>query len=153
MKKIVNIVLLVVWMSIIFFYSNQKGEDSSSLSASVIKTTVKTYYSVIGKELTEEKLNDSVESLSLVVRKTAHFLEYLILGLLMINVLKDFKVFNIKLMIMSLILCCLYASSDEIHQIFIAGRSGQVTDVILDTFGSLVGIVIYGFRKRKNVLS
>ena len=53
-----------------------------------------------------------------------------------------FKTENRKRMIITLIAGFLYAVSDEIHQTFIEGRSGQVSDVILDTTGVLLGIII-----------
>ncbi|MFR1872919.1 MAG: VanZ family protein [Coprococcus sp.] len=48
----------------------------------------------------------------------------------------------------------LYAVTDEIHQLFVPGRSGQITDVILDSCGGLIGAVLsatilYLIRKRK----
>ena len=42
-----------------------------------------------------------------------------------------------------IIICILYAISDEIHQLFVPGRSGQVSDVLLDTLGAFTGIMIY----------
>ena len=44
--------------------------------------------------------------------------------------------------------------TDEIHQLFVPGRSGQITDVILDSCGGLIGavlsaIILYLIRKRK----
>lgn len=44
---------------------------------------------------------------------------------------------------LSILICMLYACSDEIHQLFVSGRSGKVLDVCIDTFGSLMGIFIY----------
>ncbi len=43
----------------------------------------------------------------------------------------------------SLIIGILYAISDEIHQLFVPGRSGKVTDVIIDSLGILTGIVFF----------
>ena len=44
--------------------------------------------------------------------------------------------------ILSLVIGIVYASSDEIHQRFVSGRSGQITDVMIDSFGVLFGILI-----------
>lgn len=43
----------------------------------------------------------------------------------------------------ALLICVLYAISDEVHQKFIPGRSGEVRDVIIDTAGASVGISVY----------
>ena len=55
---------------------------------------------------------------------------------------------------MSVLSTALYAVTDEIHQLFVPGRSGQITDVILDSCGGLIGAVLsatilYLIRKRK----
>ena len=42
----------------------------------------------------------------------------------------------------------LYACTDEIHQLFIQGRAGQLKDVLIDTIGSLTGIYIYKVVKK-----
>ncbi len=149
MKKIINIIILILWMIMIFFFSSQGGKESGSLSTGIIEYTVKTYYGVTGADVTKEKLENAVTSFSKVIRKTAHFLEYLVLGLLILNVIKDYRIIGYKELMITLALCCLYASSDELHQIYVPGRSGEVKDVILDTFGSLTGIIIYkSFRKK-----
>jgi len=78
------------------------------------------------------------------IRKIAHFSEYLILSILTTNTLAvSFQWKNKLYYLISFILCTLYAASDEIHQLFIPGRSGQINDVILDSFGVLAGIMIY----------
>ena len=43
----------------------------------------------------------------------------------------------------ALFFCTIYAATDEYHQTFIAGRSGEIQDVLLDTAGALFGIIIY----------
>ena len=55
------------------------------------------------------------------------------------------------MLIVSLIICYLYAVSDEVHQIFIPGRTAKVLDTFIDGAGSLVGITIYSIYQR-NVL-
>ena len=48
-----------------------------------------------------------------------------------------------KIMIYSLIGTFLYACSDEMHQLFIGGRAGQFTDVLIDTCGGCLTIIFY----------
>ncbi len=38
--------------------------------------------------------------------------------------------------------CLLYAASDEIHQLFVPGRSGEVRDVMIDFSGAVLGIAL-----------
>lgn len=49
----------------------------------------------------------------------------------------------------------IYTISDEIHQLFVLGRGGQIKDVIIDSSGAVVGIGGYKFFKnvRENAKS
>ena len=130
-KKIVAWILLLFWMSLIFFMSNQPGDISDGQSDLVIKI-----FSYVGIEL-----NDYFGTLaSFIVRKGAHFTEYLILYLLSYNLNKNYFSKNSKLY--SIIVVFLYACSDEIHQFFIPGREMHIRDVIIDTSGGLFGYLI-----------
>ena len=42
-------------------------------------------------------------------------------------------------------ICFLYACTDEFHQLFIAGRSAEIKDVLIDSFGSLTSILLCNF--------
>ena len=61
----------------------------------------------------------------------------------MISLLREYMVINTKLVLLSLLICFLYACSDEIHQLFIVGRSGNAYDVLIDTIGSFFGMCFY----------
>ena len=47
------------------------------------------------------------------------------------------------------LICFLYSISDEIHQMFIDGRSSEKFDVLIDTIGSSFGVFINYTLKRK----
>ena len=53
-----------------------------------------------------------------------------------------YKLENIKKVMISLIIGIVYATSDEIHQSFVPGRSPQFTDVMIDTMGVTLGILL-----------
>jgi len=55
--------------------------------------------------------------------------------------LLKFKDIN-KKPLFAFLICVIYAISDEIHQLFVPGRTGQLKDVIIDSSGSFVGIAI-----------
>lgn len=130
-KKIVAWILLLFWVSLIFFMSNQPADISDGQSDLVIKI-----FSYIGIELDDYFGNLA----SFVVRKGAHFTEYFILYLLSYNLNKHYFSKNAKLF--SIIFVFLYACSDEIHQFFIPGREMHIRDVIIDTSGGLFGHLI-----------
>ena len=135
-KTIIKILLVIFWMTVIFCFSNQVSDDSTELSNSVIRNTI----CKISKDC-----NKTIKNTFKPVRITDHFCVYLILGLLVMNCFK----INKKYIIYSIIICLLYSISDEIHQIFVPGRSCELLDIMIDTLGSLLGITgLYKFKSR-----
>lgn len=84
---------------------------------------------------------ENIELLSLIIRKLAHFTEYLILGFLAINMLNKNDIS--KKYLLSILICIIYATSDEIHQIFVPGRACQIRDILIDSIGSITGVYLY----------
>lgn len=146
MKKF-NIILLILWLILIFGFSQDNGDVSSSKSDSLANITINVISDITGKEL-------NMDMCTFIVRKMAHFTEYMILGILIINVFKDYIIIDNKIFILCILLCFIYACSDELHQLFIADRSARFLDVLIDTSGSFFGVYIYNlFYKRKKRLN
>lgn len=139
MKKGIFAVLIVIWMAFIFSMSSQNSEVSSNTSGETIKVVL----SVIPNftEQPEEVQEKVVEDFQFITRKSAHFIAYMILGILAILLFLQYENINKKPQL-AFLLCVVYAISDEVHQLFVPGRSGQVSDVIIDLSGSFVGIVV-----------
>jgi VanZ family protein len=119
-------------MAVIFLFSAQPAEQSEKLSRSVTRKIVDT--------LTEADQN-TVEDANAPIRKYAHFLLYLSLGLLTTLAIER-TVPQKRIAVVwaaALALCLLYAVSDEAHQLFVAGRGGKALDVLIDGGGSLAG--------------
>lgn len=76
------------------------------------------------------------------IRKMAHATEYAILGMLMSGAVYAYGVCGKKVVRYAWILATIYAATDEFHQLFVPGRSGQFRDVLLDSTGAAVGILI-----------
>ncbi|MCA9329471.1 VanZ family protein, partial [Candidatus Saccharibacteria bacterium] len=72
-----------------------------------------------------------------------HIFMYFVLGMLVVNVLKDYKLGSKKLIGFSILFAGLYAVTDEIHQTFVSGRSAEARDVLIDTIGATLGVVLY----------
>lgn len=81
---------------------------------------------------------DNIETLSLIIRKLAHFTEYFILGLLVYNFISNYK---FKLYY-GVLICIIYSISDEIHQLYVPGRSCQLLDILIDISGALISILL-----------
>lgn len=148
-KKLFHSILVIIWMLVIFNFSSQNGPKSTKTSDVVTSMVVNVTTSVTNKDIPREEVKKKVEDSTFLVRKTAHFTEYLILGILVLQLLSDYTKINKRMLIVSLIICYLYAVSDEVHQIFISGRTAKVLDTFIDGAGSLVGITIYSIYQSK----
>ncbi|ASW44293.1 VanZ family protein [Clostridium isatidis] len=134
-KRIISWIFLLGWMVLIFYMSNQPADISNSQSEFVIMI-----FNYIGIEL-----NDYFGELaSLVVRKGAHFTEYLILFFFSYNLSKIY--FEKRNKLYSIMFVFLYAISDEFHQYFIPGREMKFLDVIIDTCGGIFGSILINIK-------
>lgn len=137
MRKVISWLLVVLWMALIFYLSHQPASESNSLSTGITERVV-----AIIERVTSD-IDFDVSNFNHIVRKNAHFFAYLILGVLVSNALKSNGLKGSRRFLIALAFCILYAISDEIHQLFIPGRAGQVRDVIIDSAGAVVGISGY----------
>lgn len=126
--------LAIGWMGVIFYLSHQPAKASSALSSGVVQTIVSFVESIFPISLSASDI------LHVVVRKGAHLFAYFVLALLVFRAVRLNMWTKWTTVGMTLAVCVLYASFDEVHQLFIPGRSGQVTDVLIDTAGSCLGI-------------
>ena len=149
MKKTISIILLILWMIIIFSFSSADANKSTGTSDKVITTMIEIKDRITDQETPINEKEIIVRNSSFYVRKLAHITEYLILGFLMFNLLKQYNVTNIYYAIG---LSILYSCTDEFHQLFINGRSGSIRDVLIDTIGILFGTYLYKILilKKKN---
>lgn len=145
-KIILSWILVIFWVICIFMMSNMNSDVSSNVSNGLIEKTITTTYEVTSKigitdMPSEDKISDMVLIFDLPIRKLAHFFEYFILSMLLFNAL---VVTGIKKNLFAIIItiCFTYACSDELHQLFINGRAGRLYDIVIDTFGSLMGTLL-----------
>jgi len=143
-KKIISIILVLIWMGVIFSFSSANGESSGGTSRAVIVKITETLTDI--KDGTE-KMEQIVDKFQLFVRKSAHFFEYFVLACLVTNMLYSLGV-NKYTIIVAALICIAYAASDELHQHFIADRSGNLIDVMWDSSAALIGSWL--FYKIKN---
>ena len=139
MKKSIFAVLLVLWMGFIFSMSCENAEESSNTSGQTIKVVLSTVPEF--EKQPEEVKKNIIEELQFITRKSAHFIGYMILGILASGLILYYGNIN-KKYLLAFLICVIYAISDEIHQLFVPGRAGQVRDVLIDSAGSLLGIIL-----------
>lgn len=137
MKKILSWIFFIGCLAFIFFFSAQNGTESSSLSNDVI--------SLFG--------NLSIDStiLSFFIRKLAHFTEYMILSISLFHLVMEYRPMRKKEILFVILFCVFYAFTDEFHQLFIAGRNGNIFDVIIDSCGANFGVVLSLILSKKGI--
>ena len=123
--------LVLGWMAVIFGFSAQEAAISQGQS-NIVATLLG---AATGS--TDESL------LSFVARKGAHTFLYLVLGALVYNAVRSYAMRTRWAIAASIALSLGYAVFDELHQLFIPGRSGEVRDVLIDTFAAGAGILLY----------
>lgn len=132
MKKAAKWTLVIAFMITIFIFSNMPATESDQKSMFVIHVL-----DALGVDL-----NSIVGDLAnFLVRKAAHFSEYFILYLLVLNAMSESMEAG-KARWMSLLIVFLYASSDEFHQMFVPGRACRFTDVMIDTSGGCLALML-----------
>ncbi len=85
-------------------------------------------------------LSSGLGTWDLLLRKAAHVVEYAILGALLARALPSYA--------WAIAVGSLYAVTDEVHQVFVAGRTGSPVDWALDTVGVAVGVAAYARLRR-----
>lgn len=139
MKKVLKWLLLILWMSIIFIFSNQA--NSGDITHNVIEEV---FYNIQPAWI--------IDFLNFTIRKIAHITEYLILFFLVISLLKEYNIKERKKLLMGIIFCFVYAVLDEYHQSLVPGRTSTFKDVLIDMIGVLIGYIIFisKLKKHKN---
>lgn len=145
-KNIISWVLVILWMGIIFYLSHQPANQSNELSTGISEKITE-----VVKKITNSS-NMNTVNFNHIIRKLAHFTAYFILGVLVINALEQKYSLDGKLILGSIIICILYAISDEFHQAFIPGRGPAAFDVFIDSLGASTGILIYKMFHVKHLI-
>ncbi|BEP30309.1 VanZ family protein [Helicovermis profundi] len=134
---IISWTLVLLWMGVIFAFSSQLATDSGHLSNGITKFII----GIIKKILPGDSFD--IRLFEHYVRKLAHFTVYFVLGIFTMNAFSTIKIKGKKQIVYVLVLCALYALTDEFHQIFVPGRGPAIKDVLIDTGGAGFGILVY----------
>lgn len=140
--KKVSFILLVIWLLIIFVFSNMNGDASDEISTTIL-------YGLTNNTVFEKEV---FSFLHMMVRKTAHVLEYFILSALLFSYLRFYITKEKRLFITVFILNFVCSCFDELHQLFIYERAGKLTDILIDSLGAIIFLIII-IIYRKNVTS
>lgn len=137
--RIVSVALIVVWAVVIFSFSAQPDTESSEISGHVSYRIVKMWNQVFDGNIPPE-LEQMAQKIEYPVRKAAHMSEYAVLALLIFQALTAFDRKKNR-GCMALGITAAYAVTDEFHQLFVPGRAGRVTDVLIDSAGAFLALL------------
>lgn len=112
-KKFLNWLYVILWLGVIFYFSSQPE----------LKSELEPFW-------------------DFVFRKIAHISEFFVLTYLLFNALKQHQFSFSKILIFSASLSVIYAIFDEYHQLFVFGRTGTPGDVLIDTLGIIIAIIL-----------
>ena len=146
-KQIISLILIIIWMIIVFMFSNQNGEESQKTSNTVTKVIVRIL--TFNQNITEEQELKSIENLDFIIRKLAHYSIYLLGGILIWGYINTFDIAIKNKIIISIIIGVAYAAFDELHQYFIANRSANIIDVSIDSIGVITGVALMQIKAKR----
>lgn len=141
---LISSILVVAMVVIIFGFSTQKGKDSVDISGNIVDYLIQR----LGLVEFIEKNEVIYENRNTIFRKILHFTEYAILSGLMINLLNLLKLSKIMristrhIPVLTVLFVLIVASADEFYQSHIPGRTPRIQDVLIDTSGAIVAILI-----------
>lgn len=141
-QRTLGIIFTLSVMVFIFLMSAQNSQISSNTSGSIIVFIARLITPDFA-DLSTAQQAQIIASYQLIVRKTAHFSIYLLLGLaasMFTFTLEKIKRFYHYLI--SAAVALLYAISDEIHQLYVPGRAGTLIDVLIDFSGTVTGLML-----------
>ncbi|SHI81946.1 VanZ like family protein [Dethiosulfatibacter aminovorans DSM 17477] len=126
---------VILWMMLIYFLSSQVALDSYELSNRI--------NNIIFRLIEKIALPSDFDIIyfSNFIRKTGHFLMYFILGILVLSLLRG-KLSRSKRLGAAMLICIIFALTDEFHQMFVPGRTPLVSDILIDILGSFFGILV-----------
>ena len=95
---------------------------------------------------------ESREAIHIVIRKLGHWTEYFVFALLLARAFRSSQPVSVRRhwVLWSLIVIVFYAASDEIHQLYVASRSGNYKDSLLDIFGGCCAVAMLRLQRKKS---
>lgn len=140
-RKRIFLVLTIIWLIMIFGFSSRDGDLSGEDSGRVGRLVGEWFVPGFDK-WSEAKQNAFIDKVDFPIRKTAHATEYAILGALILGATYEAGRNKRYTLGIPWAFGTIYAATDEFHQLFVPGRSGQVRDVLIDSCGVFIGVLI-----------
>ena len=135
---------VILWMAFIFWMST--GTFSAENTSSYLEAVLRFF----APKMSAREIN----VIHAIVRKSAHLIEYFIMGILFFRAYRGPSVerWEWKWSLYALLSLAIWAAGDEFHQSFVSTRTASVRDVLIDTAGGVLAqlamIFKNGFRKK-----
>lgn len=142
-RRSIYILIVLLWMALIFYFSHQTGGVSSGFSDKIANSMIDIFIPNFDTLPSLEQI-DIKAGFSFAVRKMAHYTEYFVLGCLLSLAIASFTRRELYIYTIASIIGILYAIGDEFHQSFIGGRNPAVKDVLIDSIGLVTAVLIVG---------
>lgn len=138
------------WMLLIIWFSAQPAVESKGLSQMVVQALVDLLTTLLPVAQSAKEQQLLVLHLHGFVRKVAHGVNYFVLGCLAYQAFRLHSRSRNKtwLVAAAMLFCTVFAVLDELHQVYVPGRSGELRDVLIDSGSALAGILLCrGYRR------
>lgn len=132
-------------MIMIYIFSSRPAEISGQNSLALADYIYSAYENISRQEVVATERVDVLKTLDHIIRKGAHITEYAILLIAIAWPLwiSRPRLRGARLALMAIGITVLYAATDEFHQIFVPGRSGEIRDVLIDSIGACIGYLVF----------
>ena len=144
MKKYLKLLALFIWMGVIFFMSAQNAPESEETSNFVTEIIYLIYAFFVKNPISGVEF---IERYAGIIRKLAHFSEFMILGIISVMNAEEFGLKHYEAYGAGFAI--LYAISDELHQRFVENRYCSFKDVLIDSSGIFCGVLLYHLYRKK----
>ena len=150
-KFAISLLSAIIWIVAIFFLSEMPAAESNKNSKKIVNKIISDTTETSAQDDTNtsaikatKKKDADLDTFNLIFRKFAHAGAYLVLSIFVLSLsLQIRNKIDIKFAILTVFCCFLYACTDEYHQLFVDGRTGQFLDVGIDTIGAIIGTAIF----------
>lgn len=133
---------MLCMMILIFLFSAKTATESDGTSIPIAQAFLNIFQRLFG-HMDVDSYEIALRVTNVLIRKAAHVTEYGILTIFVSFYIwvrgHRGKVF----FLITLLISVGYAVTDEVHQIFVPGRSGRITDVLIDSVGCILGVLLF----------
>lgn len=145
------VTIAITWCATIFKFSAMNSETSNGKSTGIVEQAIVKVLDatneagITDSHPDDEKLAKAANLINAPLRKVVHATVYFVLAIILLalgRIIFGSKKYLLTCVI-TILLCFIFAMTDEYHQTFVDGRTGQFMDVLIDTAGACIGTALF----------